>query len=151
MKKKLFAFIALLLIGAVVYGGSGVNVYFFCCNDCRTEGVNAVLEHKCCEIHHHHHLGGLITHYDDHSCTRHLSEASDEYGVERVSYSWSSYTHQIDIQPVFHYLTNDLFLVNAEPEILANVYSSIPHYSDTQKPPNLSEDIYFDLLNTLII
>lgn len=152
MKKKLFTLIALLLSVIVIYGGSGVNTYIFCCDDCRDEGTAAIIEHKCCEIHHHHHLGGLIEHQEEHVCDQNLSESHGECGFERVSVSWIlSVEKNLHLQPAV------LDLV----ELIS--YSDIynhPEYDDiessffektSQKPPNLSKNVYFSLLTTLII
>lgn len=154
MKEKLFTLIAVLLAGAIAYGGSGVNVYFFCCNDCRTEGISAVAEHKCCEIHRHHHLGGIITHTDEHQCHQEVSEKHDACGVDRIFFNWPSPTkNQSHLQPFFLYLDHSVF---------SSISGASLHISDkpvespfttrrTQKPPDLGKDVYLDLLTTLII
>ncbi|MDD3788759.1 MAG: hypothetical protein PHO94_08685 [Petrimonas sp.] len=151
MKKALNTFIALLLASVVAYGGSGVNVYFFCCDECSSEGISAIIDHKCCEVHHHHHLGGLITHYDDHQCMQHWSEGADECGVERIPVLWDSFSDQTNyIQPIFFDLDNALFQT-CNNEIEAIPSSDVYTAYHTQKPPNLSKKDYFSLLTTLII
>ena len=39
----------------VFYGGAGINVISYCCKECRSAGMEALLNEKCCEIHHHNH------------------------------------------------------------------------------------------------
>lgn len=152
MKKKLFTFVTLLLCTIVIYGGSGVNTYFFCCNDCRNEGSAAIIEHKCCEIHHHHHLGELVTHYDDHTCEQHITDLPDACSVKRISVEWTlSSENRIHLQPVitdlvFSALPTDNYVCGAPP-IPETEFADKP----SQKPPNLSKDDYFSLLVTLII
>ncbi|MDO5665083.1 MAG: hypothetical protein Q4G63_07495 [Bacteroidia bacterium] len=154
MKKKLFTLIALLLAGVIAYGGSGVNIYFFCCNDCRSEGVNAVIDHKCCEIHEHHHLGGFITHIDEHKCDEHIAVNHDACGINRIFFDWQSVTkNQLQLQPHFLYLGDFIFLStpNADLGISENLVEPPLINRRTQKPPDLSKDDYFSLLTTLII
>ena len=148
MKKKWITVIVLMLCLIVAYGGSGVNVYFYCCDDCRSQGTMAITEDKCCEIHHHHDSDVSASHIR-HECD--ALESTDACGVERISVNWNSYVHQINLQPVFSYLDNHIFLINKEILEPFGFTKSVPLYSDTQKPPNLGEDTYFDLLNTLII
>ena len=135
----------------IVYGGSGVNAYFYCCNDCRDQGTAAVSEHKCCEIHHHHHLNGLVTHYDDHLCDQTISNPADECGVERVSVDWSFYSdNTIKFQPTVIDIDFDYLYMIQDIEYDSDVQELATH-TPSQKPPNLSKDDYFSLLTTLII
>ena len=46
-----------MMAALIFYGGAGVNLISYCCNLCRSEGIEAVANDKCCEIHHHHHAG----------------------------------------------------------------------------------------------
>ena len=39
----------------VFYGGAGINVITYCCIDCSSIGIEALLNGKCCDIHHHDH------------------------------------------------------------------------------------------------
>ena len=153
MKKRIITFITLLLIFAVSYGGSGVNMYFYCCDDCRSEGLSAIVYQKCEEVHHHHHMGGLIVHYtSDDSCVHQLTENPDFCGVERISVSWDSHTNVIShLQPAILNL-NPLFIHIAEKtEALSMPVQELRDHGSSQKPPNLSKLTYFSLLTTLII
>ncbi|MGL4852648.1 MAG: hypothetical protein ACRC3Z_08405 [Phocaeicola sp.] len=47
--------IVILLTLLVTYGGAGINLFTYCCNDCRTGGVSVILEEKCCDVHEHSH------------------------------------------------------------------------------------------------
>lgn len=54
--KKIFTHILSVLMAVLVfYGGAGVNIISYCCGDCRSAGIEALLKDKCCEIHHHAH------------------------------------------------------------------------------------------------
>lgn len=151
MKKAITILMSIFLSALIVYGGSGVNAYFYCCNDCRTEGVAAVSEHKCCEIHHHHHLNGLVTHFDDHSCNQEMSVPMDECGVERFSMNLNfSSDNDIQFQPAVLDINSDYLYTFQNIEIGSNSKELTAH-TPSQKPPNLSKDDYFSLLTTLII
>lgn len=155
VKKSVFIFLSIFLSALVVYGGSGVNAYFFCCDTCRSEGASAIIEHKCCEIHHHHHLGGMITHIDEHQCDQHFTDHHDACGVDRIQFDWESQqtaksTYQL--QPLSVNLSSFIFLQAENVKDIADSLPLPPRLNlRTQKPPNLSKDLYFDLLTTLII
>ena len=48
--KQLGIYIVSLLI---FYGGSGINIASFCCDNCQSEGVAGIAEETCCTIHSH--------------------------------------------------------------------------------------------------
>ena len=153
MNKTIITYIVTLLIATIVYGGSGVNMYFYCCDDCRTEGTSAITELKCCEVHHHH-LGGLVTHYtSDVSCAQQISEHPDACGVERILVNWDSFTASINyFQPIITDLRHTLFdKVYDEENHSETVVQEIKLFDSSQKPPNLSKNVYFCTLSTLII
>ncbi len=144
MKRMFRIFTAVLLAGIVVYVGSGVNLYTYCCDDCRAEGVSAVAEHRCCDIHHHDHDEAVHVPEGHHSL-----EHGHACAVERIAARWTHYVHKINIEPDFSYLNPLVFGTGVETEF--PFVEPLLLYSDTQKPPNLSEETYFDLLNMLII
>ena len=152
--KRVFRILPVLFVAiAIVYGGSGINIYSYCCDDCRAEGISAIVEHKCCEIHEHKHEDDRHPHQPaDHLCTQDTHFPSEDFhacSIERVEPDWSNYTSQkMAVQPVFTYIDNFVFVPDGEaPELLLQQL----RYTDTQKPPDLSKDIYLDLLTTLII
>ena len=51
MKKTVTYLFIVFLATLVFYGGAGVSLVTYCCGDCQTEGVTALLENKCCEMH----------------------------------------------------------------------------------------------------
>jgi len=53
MKKIVRNIMALMMAALVLYGGAGVNVVSYCCNDCRNAGIEALLTGKGCAIHNH--------------------------------------------------------------------------------------------------
>ena len=151
MKKSIHIFLGIFLATLMVYGGSGVNAYFYCCNDCRDEGTAAFVEHKCCDIHHHHHLSGFITHYEDHLCDQSISSHDDECGVERFSVDLSfSSDNDIKLQPAIIDINFDYLVAVQDITYDADIQNSA-NLTPSQKPPNLSKDDYFSLLTTLII
>lgn len=156
MKKNILTFLAVLLASLIAYGGSGVNIFFYCCDDCRAEGVEAVIGDTCCELHHHHHLNGLITHFDEHSCTPHLASTPEECGVERISVLWESVSNNtrevVPLLPLSVYLTHSLSALIPSAKLSSDVTPLIGSVNPaTQKPPHQSKAEYFSLLTTLII
>lgn len=153
MKKNILTFLAVLLASLIAYGGSGVNIFFYCCDDCRAEGVEAVIGDTCCELHHHHHLNGLITHFDEHSCTPHLASTPDECGVERISVLWESVSNNNPgVAPLSFYLAHSFTAQIPSAKLSSDVTPLIGSVNPaTQKPPHQSKAEYFSLLTTLII
>ena len=39
----------------VFYGGTGINIISYCCTECRSAGINVLINNKCCDIHNHRH------------------------------------------------------------------------------------------------
>jgi hypothetical protein len=153
MRKSIFTTIAVLLAILIAYGGSGVNIFFYCCDDCRAEGVEAVIGDTCCELHHHHHLNGLITHFDKHTCTQHLAGTPDECGVERISVLWESTSNNNPgVAPLSFYLAHSFTAQIPSAKLSSDVTPLIGSVNPaTQKPPHQSKAEYFSLLTTLII
>ncbi len=151
MKKKIFTLIALLLTAIVIYGGSGVNMYLFCCDDCRDEGAAAVIEHKCCEIHHHH-SDDSTEHQEDYLRDLNIHDSHGECGIERVSVNWTyslGKTH--NLSPVIIFLPDLVSFTNIFNLSLFYDSQSNTFETNSQKPPNLSKEVYFNLLTSLII
>jgi hypothetical protein len=153
MRKSIFTTIAVLLAILIAYGGSGVNIFFYCCDDCRSEGPDAVIGGTCCELHHHHHLNGLITHFDKHTCTQHLAGTPDECGVERISVLWESTSNNNPgVAPLSFYLAHSFTAQIPSAKLSSDVTPLIGSVNPaTQKPPHQSKAEYFSLLTTLII
>ena len=146
MKKFLSISLTILLSIVITYAGSGINAYSFCCEDCYTFGVEAIADQKCCDIHE-----------DD--CTEEdsfdnaICETShDQCSLERLNIdlqdiSIENSKTQISIKELdilFTTLFNNLNKIEIDEPITRYI-------SQTQKPPNLSNLVYFSLLETLII
>lgn len=77
--------------------GSGVNFVSYCCGVCEKEGVEALLEAKCCEIHGHDHSRDKLANNTVECC------GMNGCGIERVDFDWNSVNIQVpDLQPVVH-------------------------------------------------
>jgi hypothetical protein len=75
--KKVFTYLVTFIMAALVfYGGAGINLISYCCNLCSMEGIEAVTNGKCCDIHHHHHSDNHASHYDSYNCTAHHASES---------------------------------------------------------------------------
>lgn len=137
-------FLALL----VFYGGAGVNFVSYCCNDCQSEGVEVLLDDKCCEIHEHSHAINRPSTVDPSEglCALAHNNGCD---IDRVNFDWSRIHIQTpDLQPValdllFGYLLN-LSLV---PLPIATEGLSVM----ANGPPVLCPRIYLSLLTSLLI
>lgn len=158
MKKTVHIFLSFLLIVSVVYGGSGINIYQFCCDECRSNGLSSITQNECCEIHHHHHLGGLITHYEFASedvgdVCKITHNHDEECSVQHLGVTWNVIKASSDFVKVMCVdLSHNLLATN----LVGSVHdvtdsASPPGISSSQKPPNLPSDAYFTFLNFLII
>lgn len=153
MKNNFLTFLSVLLAILIAYCGSGVNIFFYCCDDCRSEGTEAVIGGTCCELHHHHHLNGLITHLDKHTCNQHLANAPDKCGVERISVLWESNSNNNPgVEPFCVYIVHSLSALISSSKLSSDIIPLIGFENPaSQKPPHLSKEEYFSLLTTLII
>lgn len=151
MQRSASILLGIFLSALIIYGGSGVNAYFYCCGDCRVAGPSAVVEHGCCEIHQHD--GCAISHEEGHECDQMISELGGECSVDRIQFDWqSSQENQLQLQPTVINLNNNIFSYNGYTMgIEEQLSSSTWCYRQSQKPPDLSKEDYFSLLNILII
>ena len=79
----------------VFYGGTGINIISYCCNECRSVGISVLKNEKCCDIHHHHHANpasdcnentDIIHHRHDHTCIHNaVSGCCDEHAVDSTA------------------------------------------------------------------
>ena len=78
MKKTFINIFTVFMAVLVFYGGAGINVISYCCKECRSAGVDALLIDKCCEIHHHNHAKiHDHEHESSKSCCDHIVHAGD--------------------------------------------------------------------------
>ncbi|MCD7931824.1 MAG: hypothetical protein LUH15_10950 [Tannerellaceae bacterium] len=106
--KYLFTFI---LAALIFYGGAGINLVSYCCGDCRSAGVEVVLNEKCCEIHDHDHQP-THQHHTDCSHTHHSPDVNHTRSgiaiqeenccdLQRLDFEWdNSITHIQQPAPV---------------------------------------------------
>ena len=119
--KKIFTHIfAIFMAVLVFYGGAGVNIISYCCKECRSAGIEALVSDKCCEIHNHSHSQANHKHTSSTSCCNHIAHAEesqhssdDSCNIERIDFDWSSQNTdelEIDFSPNVHDLfSNNLF------------------------------------------
>lgn len=148
LMKRIATYLAVCFLALLVcYGGSGVNLFTFCCDDCQSEGLSALLENRCCEIHDHHHCDPTAHHADGH-CDDETDE-SECCGVDRIEFEWKSVsTMAFDFQP----LVMDL------PAFQLSYYTFVPDpyvklcmVEEASGPPPVCPKVYLSLLTTLII
>lgn len=147
MKRFLSISLTMLLALVMTYAGSGINAYSFCCEDCHTFGIEAIAENKCCDLHHNEHdanqnvLNDAACESEHHTCSLDrlvidLQEITNERNPLQ------SFAKQLDVCVLtIHYKQSNV----EQDETTAG------YISTTQKPPNLSKNTYFSLLETLII
>jgi hypothetical protein len=146
MKRSICISFATFLSALIFWGGSGVNAYFFCCNDCHAEKI--ITGTDCCST-----SQGITLHSNDNACLYHRLAEGKCCGVDRIEFDWQSASNnQIDLQPLSIDLNNSIFLSAHEAKSVADALSLYRLLNrQSQIPPDLSKDDYFNLLCTLII
>ena len=138
MKKFLSISLVFLLAFVITYAGSGINTYSFCCDDCHAFGVEAVAGDKCCDVHYH----NAVTCESPHE---HCSIERLDIDIEDISFERNQNQLSIKVLDIFFntlpYLSNKQIELEIPTELITK----------SQKPPNLSNLVYFLLLETLII
>lgn len=145
MKKAATYLFVLILATLVFYGGAGVNIISYCCSDCRTEGVEVLLDDACCDVHEHNH-GDVELLADEVPCDSLQSMLCD---IERVDFDWMYASSQgLDLQPavfdLFSFGIPDISL------ILGPILNKLTSITPT-RPPFICPRIYLSLLTTLLI
>ena len=147
MNKILSTTFSLLLAIVIAYAGSGINAYSFCCDDCHNYGIEAIVDHKCSDIHEHE----CVTEQAD-EANAICEEAHEQCELDRLDLdlqnlsidNGQSFINLPIFKPLFKAILHNL-LQNLQNEPI------IGYISETQKPPNQSKLAYFSLLETLII
>ncbi len=147
MKKLLSISLTILLAIVISYAGSGINAYSFCCEDCHTFGVEAIVGEKCCDIHHDEHHSEQKSNDNAFCETSHDQCSLDRLDMDLQDAPSENNQTQIAIHLMDIYFTTLLYpssRIEPDETITGDV-------SQTQRPPNLSEIVYFTMLETLII
>ncbi len=84
MRRFATSLFLVILASLIFYGGAGVNFVSYCCGVCEKEGVEALLEAKCCEIHGHDHSRDKLANNTVECC------GMNGCGIERVDFDWNS-------------------------------------------------------------
>ena len=150
--------LSVFMAALVFYGGAGINVFSYCCQECSDAGINALLNDKCCEIHHHDHAK---EHHHKHessaSCCDLITQAEDLAhtfdccNMERIDFDWSSQNAdelKIDISPVVLDLFSNNFIDISSSFLLYNneITSVMPN-----GPPLVLPCDYLSILTVLLI
>lgn len=147
MKKFLSISLTVLLAIVITYAGSGINAYTFCCDDCQTYGIEAIAGEKCCDIHHYNHSADQETNNIAFCDNTHQQCSLDRMAIDLQDAPTENNQTKIAIQQIdFHFTILPYPSNRIEPDDTVTGY-----VSKTQKPPNLSELVYFSMLETLII
>ena len=147
MKKLLSISLTILLAIVITYAGSGINAYSFCCEDCHTFGVEAIVDDKCCDVHNDQSLAEQETN-DNVICeTSHDECTLDRLDIDLQDAPSENNQTQTAIDLLDIYFTTLLYPSNRI-ELDETITGFV---SQTQRPPNLSEIVYFTMLETLII
>ena len=171
MKKVVTSFVALTMAVLVFYGGAGINIISYCCNDCRVEGIEVLKNDKCCDIHNHNHKNNHRHHQSDcagSSCDHHTKADNCDTtfkncdfcynhshgnccSMERINFDWSSQNItelDIDLSPiVLDLLSTDIF--NISPVYITMTGDKSPVASN--RPPLICPRDYLSVLTVLLI
>ena len=93
MRRFATSLFLVILASLIFYGGAGVNFVSYCCGVCEKEGVEALLEAKCCEIHGHDHSRDKLANNTVECC------GMNGCGIERVDFDWNS------AERIWHFLS----------------------------------------------
>lgn len=147
MKKFLSTTFSFLLACVITYAGSGINAYSFCCDDCHTFGIEAIVGHKCSDVH-------------EHEC---INEQADEVSAICEETHQQCELNRLDLDLENISIDNGQSFIKLsvlKPNFITTLHNLIQnlqkepiigYISETQIPPNLSKTSYFSLLETLII
>lgn len=152
MKKRLSNIILSLIALLVFYGGAGINIVSFCCNECRDGGIEVVLGSSCCEVHGHSHT----THAhpanfdsESHGHSETISLTHGQCGMMRVGVDWLEVINQhFSFQPSVLELFTDLY---AQLLFVPLTVSDAKHTLSATIPPRLTPRGYLSILSTLLI
>lgn len=146
MKNTVTYLFIVFLAALVFYGGAGVNLITYCCGDCRTEGVTALLDNKCCEIHEHQHCTDAAKHL---STCCHPGEEDGCCDVEYVSFDWNVF-HGVgfDLQPAAIDLMS---LAVSNLSLIPVPFVDESGDIEQDSPPGIYPDTYLSLLTVLLI
>ena len=147
MKKFLSISLTILLAIVITYAGSGINAYSFCCDDCHTYGIEAISGEICSDIHQDE-CSSEQDSLDNAVCeSSHQQCTLDRLDIDLQDISTENNQNQLSTTALDIFFTSLPYLLNQNTED-----ETITVYvSQTQKPPNLSNLVYFSLLETLII
>ena len=147
MKRFLFISLTFLLAIVITYAGSGINAYSFCCDDCYTYGLEAIVADKCCDTHHNEFSSEQVANDNAASMNTHEHCSLERLDMDLQSNPTEQSQTQISVEQLDITFTTLLYQLNR-----IELDETITGYvSQTQKPPNLSNLVYFSLLETLII
>ena len=149
MKKVLRYPIIVMMAALVIYGGAGICVASFCCNDCQSAGIEGIAEGFCCETHGHDH-----DYADKHHAKSNLESACYEHEMccflSHVTFDWSASAISFMTPPekvVYDLITFDL------PDTLT-VFSPFVHdkaFERSTGPPFRCPRAYLSLLTALLM
>ncbi|WP_280766168.1 hypothetical protein [Parabacteroides sp. PFB2-10] len=145
MKKILTYTFTFLMAILVFYGGAGVNIISFCCNDCRDAGVEVLTSEKCCEIHGHSHDEVPVFEAGTNAISHSNEMCCD---LERVYFDWDfEQVAKQNLDPI----VIDLFVIDGS--LLSTTLFPIASKMEAVLPngPPLPPETYLSLLTTLLI
>ena len=174
MKKIFVQIFAVFMAVLVFYGGAGINVISYCCKDCRSAGIEALLNDKCCEIHNHSHEKSH-EHTPSKSCCSHTAQtkhtkndcydsnhsktynscidhtASNSCNMERIDFDWNSQNTaclKIYFSPNVYELFSDSFSTNSLTDLplICENNAEMPN-----GPPLVCPRDYLSILTVLLI
>ncbi|MGL5937309.1 MAG: hypothetical protein ACRCY5_01100 [Phocaeicola sp.] len=149
--------LVILLTLLVTYGGAGVNLFTYCCNDCRSEGVSAILEEKCFDVHESSHAESddLHAHCGESCQALEWEETLQDRGeascnINRIDTHWEvSQLSSMALVPIL--LTLPPFFTTQQACLVKPVVEKICTTHCNNGPPVQPPRSYLSLLTTLLI
>lgn len=146
--RTIFTYLCAIVISALVfYGGAGINVVSYCCDQCRIAGIEAVSGHECCDIHEHHYTHEMTEVSVCRSCVSHADGNCCD--ITRLQYDWKTISElEFNLEPA----TIDLlFAGSGNIALISNpTFEEITSIMPTG-PPLRTPKAYLSLLTTLLI
>ena len=134
----------------VFYGGAGINIISYCCNECRSVGIEVLQDHQCCEIHHQHNNN------NPHNDENEYYVLGDEHSfgdcsLERIHFDWSISKlskQEKDFSPEYFTLITCNLLYDSLSYYLSSGENFTP---EPHGPPIVLPRDYLSILTVLLI
>ncbi len=137
-----------LLAALIFYGGAGVNLVTYCCDDCFKAGIQAVMSESCCSSC----PDGLEKKQKEVDLSIQIAsvKAIHDCGIERLEFKWTTNEnqHSLFMPSMFSDVLFTTSSISLVPEL---VLCSSFLYNEDHPPAFLHPRYYLSLLRMLLI